>query len=142
MLSDAKVEVPSGVVYCLKIATSFEGQASFSRGRQIGRTADQPGDIFGDGIEYLAGGFAAGDPLWIRLKCWQVTIPAIWKLTTLHSVEMIGQFGVALFIGIKQVVPRAAKFSAALADLSLEMLTHSVWHQETGVWRPTIALLC
>src|SRR2546421_5228608 len=142
LLSDAKVEVPPGIVSCLKIATSFEGQARFGRRCQIRCTTDQPGDIFGDGIEYLAGGFATGEPLWIRLECWHITIPVIWKLTILHSFKITGQFRVVLLIGIKHLVPRAALFSAALAHLTLEMLTHSVWHQEPGVWGPVIALLC
>ncbi len=51
MLADAEVEVAARVFAGLEVAGAVEGQSGLGRRGQVGRTADQPGDILGDGVE-------------------------------------------------------------------------------------------
>src|SRR6266511_2177186 len=71
----------------------------------------------------------------------QMVVPAVGKLAMLHFVELIGQRGLLLLVGLKHGEPGVTQIGAARADPGLEMLADAVRHQECGVLGPAVVPL-
>ena len=70
VLADAEVKVASAVAACLEIAGPVEGEPSIGRRSEVGRAADQPGHVSGDGVEHLPGRLARGHALRRQERTW------------------------------------------------------------------------
>ena len=92
VLANPEMEVPPAVAAGLEVAGSLEGQPGLGRGGQVRGTADQPGDVLGQGIEDLARRAARGDSLGVRRIRGQALVPAVGKLAMLDPVELMGEF--------------------------------------------------
>ena len=105
---------PRGAVG-LEIARPFEGQPRLGGRGQVGRAADQPGNVLRERVEHLARRIARGQALGIRRKRGHVRVPAFGQLAVLHAVELIGQLGV-LGPVVELAEPGVAQLLAAIAD--------------------------
>src|SRR6185437_2598325 len=110
--------------------------------REIGRAADQPRIMRGDGVEHLAGGVARGKALRVGRKNRKRNVPIIGKLPQLHVFDPVGKIGILFSVGFEQCAPIFLETSSASADAVLKMLAHAVRYQEFGVLGPAVAPLC
>ena len=141
MLADAEMQLrPPGRVG-FEIAGALERQAGLGRRREIGRAADQPRVMRGNGVEHLAGGVARGKALGVGGKNRKSRVPAIGKLAPLHAFDLVGKIGVLASVGCEQRAPIFVETSSAPADAVLKMLAHAVRHEEFGVLGPAVAAL-
>ncbi len=119
-LADAVVEVAAGVVVGLEVAGFRRGDAGFSGGVEIGRAADEPGDIFGDGVEDFAVGLAGSEAFFVGGEDGEVFVPTLGQLAMLHLVEFVGEVGVGGFEFVEQVHPFARRSPPRLPMVSLK----------------------
>ena len=141
MLADAEVHVAAAGRAGFQIAGAFECEMRLGGRREIGRAADQPRMMRGNGVEHLAGGVARGKALRVGGENRKSRVPAIGKLAPLHALDLVGKIGVLCSVGCEQRAPIFLETSAAPADAVLKMLAHAVRHQEFGVLGPAIASL-
>ncbi len=115
MLADAEVQVAAAIVSRLEVAGAVEFEPGLGRGGQVRRTAHQPGQALGDGVQHLAGGFAAGDALGVGGEARDVGVPASGKGALPHQPQFLGQRGLGFAIepeggfpiGMQLAAPRA-----------------------------------
>src|SRR6266576_798295 len=141
MLTDTKMEIASAVVASLKISRAFELQSSFVGSCQVSRAANQPRHILRHDVENLARTFTGGYAFCIRRKCWQVLVPPIRKLVTLHSIELIRELRIFLAVFVHPLCPLLMQFRAAFPDSFAKVLANSSRHQELGIFRPAVEFL-
>src|SRR5262249_28537237 len=108
MLADTEMQIATARTLRLEIAGTLECKVRFRRWRKISRAADQPGIPRGDGIEYLARGVAAGDPLGVCGKRREAAVPTIGELAPLHALHLLGELRVLPSIRSEQRRPRVA----------------------------------
>src|SRR5262249_19982712 len=125
----------------LEIAGTLECKVRFRRWRKISRAADQPGIPRGDGIEYLARGVAAGDPLGVCGKRREAAVPTIGELAPLHALHLLGELRVLPSIRSEQRRPRVANATTAATDAVAEMRSHPLGDKKLCIFRPAIAAL-
>ena len=107
VLADAEVQVAAAVIVRLEVAGVVEGQPGLGGGRQVGRAADQPGEVLRDGVLDLARGIAAGDALRVGREGRDCLVPAGGQLARLHRLELRRQLGIALAVAGEQRAPLA-----------------------------------
>src|SRR6185312_1495387 len=132
MLPDAEVHVAAAGRAGFEIAGTFECEMSLGRRREIGRAADQPRIVRGNGVEHLAGGVTRGKALRVRRKRWKRGVPTIRKVSPLHTFDPLGKVGVFFSIGLEQGAPIFLEAPSASANAVLEMLAYAVRHQKFG----------
>src|SRR5450755_3307830 len=109
MLANPEMQVAPAGSISFQIAGPLEGETCLGGWREVGCAADEPGVMRGDGIEHLAGGVAAGEPLRVGREDGQVRVPALGKFAPLHAVELIGEVGMLAPVGFEQRSPSFAK---------------------------------
>src|SRR5262245_45281997 len=88
---------------------------------EVGGAAQEPRDVLGEHVEYLARGVATGDPLGIRRKARQVSVPARGQLAPLHLDDLGGEYRMLVAVGSKQRLPATTRLGAAHANPGLEL---------------------
>src|SRR5437868_6476297 len=141
MFADAEMQVASAVVFRAEVTGAVEGESRLRRGREIGRSADQPRHILCDCIQNLGGRVAARYSLGIGGKNGNVFIPSIGKLTALHLVEIIGELRIFLPVLLELLTPCKARFAPTFPDSGLEVVHHTVGHQKLRVFWPSVISL-
>ncbi len=139
MLAHAEVEVAAVIAARLERAGAVDER--LGRGREIGRSADQPGEPGGDRVQDLAAGIARGHALLVRREDGDVGVPALGELVRQHRVELLRQIGLGGAIGLAQRLPCGAERLAAFGDGAFEPLLHAVGDEELGILGPAIGLL-
>src|SRR5207237_2058816 len=92
--ADAEMEIAAAVIVGLEIAGAFEGEPGLCRRCKIGGPAEQPRQARGDRVQHVSRRIAAGYPLGIGGKDWDVSVPALGEVAPLHPLALIGQLGV------------------------------------------------
>src|SRR5258708_119372 len=85
----AEVEISAVIASGFKIACAIEREARLGGGSEIGGAADQPRNILSQSIQHLGGRVTAGQALGIGREYRQILVPALWKLATLHALQMV-----------------------------------------------------
>jgi hypothetical protein len=70
----------------VEISGAIEREICLVRMRQVRGAADEPGDIFGQRIENLAGGVAGGHALRVGGKGGKIFVPAVGQLEIFNFV--------------------------------------------------------
>jgi hypothetical protein len=91
MLADAEMQVAPLRLAGLEIARAGEFQGRLVRGAEIGRAAEEPGNVLGQHVQHLTRGVASGDPLGSALKLGQVAVPAGRQIAALHLLDLGGE---------------------------------------------------
>src|SRR5262249_2080205 len=102
------------------------------------RTTDQPRNVPGQRVQYLAGGVASGDAPWVGREARQVAVPSRWQLAALHLFDLGSELGELRAVGGKKFMPFAPCFGTAGADPGIEMLSHPVGDKELRLLRPAV----
>src|SRR5262249_25456283 len=110
MLADAKMEIPASRRRGLEIVGAGELQGCLGRRPQIRRTTDQPRNVPGQRVQYLAGGVASGDAPWVGREARQVAVPSRWQLAALHLFDLGSELGELRAVGGKKFMPFAPCF--------------------------------
>ena len=76
MLADAEMEIAAAGAAGLEVAGAGELQRRLVRRAEVGRAAEEPGNVLGQHVQHLARGVAAGDALGIGREARQVAVPA------------------------------------------------------------------
>ena len=110
---------------------------------EVGRAAEEPGNVLGEHVQHLARGVAAGDALGIRREARQVAVPVLRAARAAASGRSRWRApGMLRRVVGEQRLPVAARAAAPrCADARVEMLAHSVGHEELGILRPAIGAL-
>src|SRR5205085_4141475 len=111
------------------------------RGREVGRAADEPRDVPGDGVQDLRRGVAAGEALRVGGESRNVFVPAVGQLALLHAYELVCEFGMCLFVIFELREPLVAQTPAARANAALKVLAHLFGDEELGVFGPAVGAL-
>src|SRR6185312_1377339 len=141
MLPDAEVHVAAAGRAGFEIAGTFECEMSLGRRCEIGRTADQPRIVHGNGVEHLAGGVARRKALCVGRKSRKRGVPTIRKVSALHAFDPLGKVRVFFSIGLEQSAPVFLEAPSAPADAVLEMLAYAVRYQKFDFFGPAVATL-
>src|SRR5712671_5016040 len=123
-------------------ARSFEvlflGNQGFRRRSQIGGAPEEPWNLGRNRILHFAAGFAAGKSLWVWRESWDISIPTIRQVATLHQLPIARLRRKCFLVGVKFFVPLAFPFCAAINGPAHVFL--SFWRdQELRVRRPAVA---
>ena len=102
---NAEMQIASPFGSGLKISGPLERQERFGGRRQICRTANQPGDFPGNGIEDFSGRRPARHALGVRRKFRQFLVPAFRELAAFHFRQLIRQFRIFLLVRAKHGCP-------------------------------------
>ena len=138
MLANAEVEVASAVIIGLEVAGAIEGEPCLGGRSQVGRTAEQPGNILCDRVECLRRRVAGGEAFGVGRECGQVLVPACGQLASLHEFDLLRQFRIILLVLREHHFPLHAQLFASLAYAFGKVLAHTVRHQELSVFRPAV----
>src|SRR5262245_392815 len=100
----------------LEIAGARKGKRGPVRRAEVGRSSQEPRNVLGDHVEYLAGGVAPGDALGIGREARQVAVPSGRELAALHLIDLGGALGELAAVGGKERLPPRASASRPRAD--------------------------
>src|SRR5689334_1384668 len=92
--------------------------------RKIRRATYQPGQSGRNGIERLARGVARSETFGIGWKLRKPRIPLQGKLTSLHPLYLVREFGELVPIGGEEAIPNVVQASPACADAGIEMFAN------------------
>ena len=109
---------PAGILGA-EIAGAFESQPRLARGPEVGRAAEQPRHVLGEGVQHLARGVAGGDAFGVGGKRRQVPVPALRQLAALHAIALIGELRILASILLELRPPGVVQRLAARADARL-----------------------
>src|SRR5215471_11534706 len=93
MLTDAKMKISSIIGSRLEVSGAIKSETRFGGWSEIGSATDEPGNIFGHGIQHLGRRLTSGQPLGIGRESRQVLVPTCWQFAALHQTQVFGQRG-------------------------------------------------
>src|SRR5215510_3479733 len=125
----------------LEIAGARKRKRGPVRRAEVGRSSQEPRNVLGDYVEYLAGGVAPGDALGIGREARQVAVPSGRELAALHLIYLGGEIGELAAVVGKERLPPRARGRPARADAGIELFAHPVGNEKLRVFRPAIGAL-
>jgi hypothetical protein len=132
------VHVAAGVVALLhRAAVLDQGQGG---GLEVGRAADQVGNLPGGPLDHLVGGLAGGHHPHLGPELRHLAVPALGKAALHDQRQLAPGVGVLRAVARRALVPLRLRLRAALGTRR-EVLGHLVGHEELGVGIPAIGLL-
>ena len=105
VLADAEMHVAAARGVGFEIAGALECEPGLGGRREIGRAADQPRVMRGNGVEHLAGRVARGKALRVGGENRKGRVPVLGKLAPLHALDPVGKVGVLFSVGFEQRAP-------------------------------------
>src|SRR5467141_1243540 len=85
VFADAEMEIAGGIILRLEITGSFERKPGLSRGCQVCRSSNEPGNVLGDCVQHFSRGLASRHSFRICGEFGQITVPSFRKLAVLHA---------------------------------------------------------
>src|SRR5262245_10268451 len=140
MLANAEVQVPARPGR-REVAGSLERQCRLGGPGQVGRPAQKPRDVFGQGVEHLATGLPRGHAFGVRREGRQSLVPPLGQIAAQHDVELVGEVRVLGPVALEQGLPQLAGPGPAGADALGEVLAHALGYEELLVLRPAVVAL-
>ena len=131
-------DAPAGIVRFERLGII---KRRLGRGREVGRAADQPGNVFCDRVENLARRFPRGDAFLIGREDRQAGIPARGQFAGQHQLDLARGLRIFFLIGGECFHPFVTHRAAAPADAVAKALIYAVRHQELRVFRPAVEAL-
>ena len=142
VLADAEMEIAAAGTAGLEVARAGELQRRLVRRAEVGRAAQEPGNVLGEHVQHLARGVAAGDALGVGREARQVAVPARGQLAPLHLVDLGGELRELLRGSRRRAPPSARRAAAPRAPMPASKCSHdAVGHEELGILRPAVGAL-
>ena len=142
VLANAEMQIPAAGVVGLEIAGAGEFERGPVRGPEIGRAAQEPGDVLRKHVEHLARRRRGRRCPWRSAgKTGRLRSHPVGQLAALHLVDLGGEIGILRAIAGEQRLPADRALRRRAPDAGGEMLADAVRHQELRVLRPAVGAL-
>ena len=139
VFTNTEMQVAPAVVIGTESPGTVEGEIGFGRRRQVRRTAQQPGDVLGKGIQYLAARRTAGNALGVGGIAGQLGLPLLGHFPGAHALQFIGPLRVEAGEGLG---PLLVQRVGSLQQRITQRRARLIRHQEARVFWPAIRGFC
>ena len=132
------MEVSPGVIIGLEIAGPLAFKQGIVRRRQIGRAAQQPGDVWRYLVEHFPRRCPAGHPLRVGGERSYVGVPSVGQVAPLDPLQLSGLLGILDLVLVELRGPLGVQLLTPRSDSRGEVFPHFVGHEELFIFRPAV----
>ncbi len=137
VLADAKVKIAASILPCLEMPGNLGIDQRQVGGRQVGRTADQPGNMRGQPIQHFAGTDPRGLAFRIRFELRNPLLPPRRQLACPDRLQFRSQLRILPCVLVPLPRPGLLQFTSTLADARCKVRDHFRRDPELLILGPT-----
>src|ERR1700735_5102488 len=141
MFANSKMQIAPGITPRLKIPSFGESHPCLRGRSEIGRSTDEPGQVWRNRVQNFRGRIAPRNSFRIGGENRNVFRPISRQLALLNLAKFRSRFREFLGVVSEQFRPLLPRFPSPLSNTRCEILVHSVRHQKLGIRRPAISQL-